>query len=117
MEYSPVFCFWPCSEARVHCVTCVFYLPLCARALCQICVARVSCVNTNKFEHVRIFKLRQLCNHPCAVASTVSPCVTYLPLYFLLHQKGLSTDTMDTRPKRTAGARLNFTPSTTPTHI
>ena len=28
------------------------YLPLCVRALSQICVA---CVNRNKFEHVRIF--------------------------------------------------------------
>ena len=46
------FVFGLLQRLGVHCVSCVSYLPLCVRALGQICVA---CVNKNKFENVLIF--------------------------------------------------------------
>ena len=52
--------------------------------------------------------LRQLCDHILvSVASTVSPCVTYLPLYIIYCVKNDSVQTQWTQSqKRIVGARL-----------
>ena len=92
--------FRPSANALTDC--CVPYLPLCVRALSQICVG---CISRNKLEHVQIF------------ASPLRPSLG--PLRPLRHLSQLyvfhcaKIDSVQTQltqgKKRIVGARLNCT--------